>query len=101
MTEIVRDEEIRSGQPRLDGTRITVLDLKRRVIDAGDDPHVVAGEYEIGLADLFGALAYYYDNRERFAEREREAAVARREGEAATGELLRDIDGQDATEQAK
>jgi uncharacterized protein (DUF433 family) len=99
MTEIVRDDEIRSGQPRLDGTRITVLDLKRRVIDAGDDPHVVAGEYDIELADLFRALAYYYDDREAFAERERQATVARRAGEAATRELLRDIEGQDATEQ--
>jgi uncharacterized protein (DUF433 family) len=34
---IVQDEAIRSGEPRAEGTRITVSDLKRRVIDARED----------------------------------------------------------------
>lgn len=88
MTAIVRDEEIRSGAPRIDGTRISVLDVKRRVIDEGDDPHVVAGEYDISMVDLFSALTYYYDNREAFAEREAEYEAIRREGERRTSELL-------------
>jgi uncharacterized protein (DUF433 family) len=88
MAEIVRDDGIRSGDPRIDGTRITVLDVKRRVIDAGEDPHVVAGEYDLSVADLFRALAYYYDHRDELAERERETAVARRDGERRTRELL-------------
>lgn len=58
MEAIVHDEEIRSGDPRIEGTRITVLDVKRRVIDAAEDPHVVAGEYYISMASLFTALAY-------------------------------------------
>jgi uncharacterized protein (DUF433 family) len=81
MTTISQDEGIRDGSPRIDGTRITVLDLKRRVIDQGEDPHVVAGEYEIPLAELFTALAYYYDHREEFAEREQAYETARLEGE--------------------
>lgn len=88
MAAIVRDEGIRSGDPRIEGSRITVLDVKRRVIDAGEDPHVVAGEYDLSMADLFRALAYYYDHRDELAEREQEAASARRDGERRTRELL-------------
>jgi uncharacterized protein (DUF433 family) len=88
MEGIVRDEKIRSGDARIEGTRITVLDVKRRVIDAGEDPHVVAGEYDVSMTMLFTALAYYYDNRETFADREREFATARAAGEERTRELV-------------
>ena len=88
MATIVRDDDIRSGDPRVEGTRVTMLDVKRRVIDAGEGPHVVAGEYDVPMADLFRAMAYYYDHRDEFESREREAAAARREGEQATKELL-------------
>ncbi len=100
MTAIVRDENVRSGDPRIAGTRVTVLDLKRRVIDEREDPHVVAGEYDLSMADLFSGLAYYYDNREDFAAREHEAAAARREGELQTRELLRDEPDANASERA-
>lgn len=89
MADIVRDEDVRSGGSRIAGTRITVFDVKRRVIDGDEDPHVVAGEYDIPMADLFRALAYYYDHREEFTEREREFATARSEGERRTRALLR------------
>lgn len=84
MSGVVSDESVRSGEPRIDGTRITVLDVKRRVIDGGDDPHVVAGEYDLSMAELFHALAFYYDHRDQFEEREREAEAARQEGERRT-----------------
>jgi uncharacterized protein (DUF433 family) len=88
VTTIVSDDTVRSGDPRIEDTRITVLDVKRRVIDAGESAHVVAGEYGIPVADLFHALAYYYDHRDEFREREREAATARREGERRTRSLF-------------
>ena len=87
MAAIVTDDAVRSGDPRIEDTRITVLDIKRRVIDANENPHVVAGEYGVSMADLFHALAYYYDHRDALREREREAATARREGERRTREL--------------
>jgi uncharacterized protein (DUF433 family) len=95
MTVIVSDDGIRSGSPRIEGTRITVLDVKERVIDNDEDPHVVAGEYDVSLADLFRALAYYYDNRDAFRERERTRARERAQGELRTRELLADLDGED------
>lgn len=72
---IVRDEDVRSGDPRIEGTRITAPDVKRRVIDVS--------EYGFVIADLFRALAYYYDHRDELGEREREADAARRDDEPA------------------
>ena len=92
MPTIVRDDDVRSGDPRIEGTRITVLDVKRRVIDCDEDPHVVAGEYDVSMAELFSALAYYYDHRDELTAREREADRARREGERRTRELLEDAE---------
>ncbi|PSQ49394.1 DUF433 domain-containing protein [Halobacteriales archaeon SW_12_67_38] len=88
MDEIVSDDAVHSGDPRIEDTKITVLDVKRRVIDAGENAHVVAGEYDVSMADLFHALAYYYDHRNEFEEREHEAAAVRREGERRTRELV-------------
>jgi uncharacterized protein (DUF433 family) len=92
MTAIVRDPDTRSGDPRIEGTRVTVLDIKRRVIDADEDAHIVAGEYDLSMADLFHALAYYYDHRDELAERERERERARRDGERRTRDLLERVD---------
>jgi uncharacterized protein (DUF433 family) len=103
MSSIVQDEAIRSGEPRVEGTRITVTDLKRRVIDTGEDPHIVAGEYEISMVELFKALTYYYEYRELFAERERTAATERRDGERYTQDLIESVerDAAHSTEQAE
>lgn len=91
MSRIVSDEGVRSGEPRLEGTRVTVLDVKRRVIDENEDPHIVAGEFDISLAALFEALAYYYDHRETFAAREQEYATTRADGERRTRQLLGEL----------
>lgn len=88
MTNIVQDGDIRSGDPRVENTRITIFDIKRRVIDHDEDPHIVAGEYDLSMADLFHALAYYYEHRDDLEAREREAAAARKEGEQRTRDLV-------------
>lgn len=92
MMVIVRDDDVRSGEPRIAGSRITVLDVKRRVIDGDEDPHVVAGEYDVQVADVFTALAYYYDNRDEFEAFERTATDERREGERRTAQLLDEVE---------
>lgn len=65
-----------------------MLDVKRRVLDEGEQPHVVAGEFDIAVADLFRALAYYDENRERFQRREWADASTRADGEERTQTLL-------------
>ncbi|WP_434522826.1 DUF433 domain-containing protein [Halorubrum sp. AS12] len=92
MPSIVRDDAIRSGEPRLEGTRITVRDIKRREIDAEEDPHVVAGEYGISMAECFGALTQYSEHRDAFEDAERETERTRRDGERGNTE---DRDGSD------
>ena len=72
MTAIVRDDDIRSGDPRIEGTRITVHDVKRRVIDGDEDPFSVATEYNLDAGAVFSALAYYYEHVEEMREREAE-----------------------------
>ena len=62
MTSIVRDQKIRSGDPRIEGTRITVLDIRRRVVDDDEDPFAVASEYDLEVAAVFEALAYFYEH---------------------------------------
>lgn len=102
MVAIVSDSDIRSGDPRIEGTRITVLDSKRRVVDNGEDPHVVAGEYDVAVADLFRALTYYYDHREALETIECEVDASRREGEQRTRDLVDKMERGDVetTEQA-
>ncbi|MDR5674255.1 hypothetical protein RH858_14090 [Halalkaliarchaeum sp. AArc-GB] len=68
----------------MDGPRITVLDVTRRVIDEQEDPHVVAGEDDVSMAQLFTARSDDDDHREAFADREREFATARQNGERRT-----------------
>ena len=59
---------------------------------------MVAGEDDVSMAELFTALSYYYEHREAFADREREFATARQNGERRTRSLL--ADGSNATERA-
>lgn len=65
-----------------------MLDVKRRVMDVGEDPGAVADEYGLTLAQLFHALAYYYDNVDEMEAREREDRATRAAGEARTADVL-------------
>ena len=59
---IVKTEDTLGGKPRLEGRRISVLQIAEMVIDAGKSPERVADELEIGLDEVHEALAYYYRN---------------------------------------
>lgn len=55
---------IAGGKPRIAGHRITVQDIvvwHERLGLSADD---IATEYDLSLADVYAALAYYYDHRE-------------------------------------
>ena len=70
MRDIVCTDDVLGGDPRLNGTRLGVVHVKQRV-DAGDEVAQIAADYDIGLADVFAALAYYYDNPDVMGEIER------------------------------
>lgn len=64
MSQIVSTEDVLGGAPRIDGRRIGVHHIAKRVIDAGEPPEQVAADYDLDIADVHRALAYYYDHPE-------------------------------------
>lgn len=62
MADIVSTEDVMGGQPRIDGRRISVLQIVEWVLEEGMDPETVSSEFDLELADIYRALAYYYDN---------------------------------------
>lgn len=55
---------VAGGKPRIAGRRITVQDIVRwheRLALSADE---IASEHGLSLADVYAALAYYYDHRE-------------------------------------
>jgi uncharacterized protein (DUF433 family) len=54
---------VAGGKPRIAGHRITVQDVVVWHELMGLSADEIATEYEIGLADVYAALAYYYDHR--------------------------------------
>jgi len=61
MTNIVRSDDVMGGDPRIEGRRISVLQVADMVLDAGNSPEHVADQLGISLAEVHAALAYYYD----------------------------------------
>lgn len=59
---ISRDEDVLSGEPRIDGTRIGVIDVYDHVTAGGGDPASAAEAFGVSLDDIYSALAYYEDN---------------------------------------
>ena len=67
---ISRDTDILGGEPRIDGTRISVRHIAARVIDADQSPASVADQFDTSLSAVYEALAYYYDHIETMREYE-------------------------------
>ena len=59
---VVTTEDVLGGKPRLDGRRVSVLQVAELVLDGGDDPADVADQLGLSLVEVHEALAYYYDN---------------------------------------
>ena len=52
------------GRPRIRGRRITVQDIAIWHERLGKTADEIASEYDLTLADVHAALAYYFDHRE-------------------------------------
>jgi uncharacterized protein (DUF433 family) len=67
--EVVLDRHIeitpnvRGGRPRIAGTRITVADVVIMHLRLGQSLEAIAGKYDLDLAGVYAAMAYYYDHR--------------------------------------
>ena len=62
MSDIVSTPDTLGGAPRIDGRRIGVHHVTKRVVDAEISPAQVAADYDLDLADVYRALTYYYDH---------------------------------------
>jgi uncharacterized protein (DUF433 family) len=60
---IAIDPAIAGGKPRIAGHRITVQDVAIWHERLGKSVDEIAAEYELTLADVHAALAYYHDHR--------------------------------------
>lgn len=62
MSDIVSEEGVMGGQLRIEGHRISVLQIVEWVHEDKLDPETVATEFDLDMADIYRALTYYYDN---------------------------------------
>ena len=71
------DESAIHDEPHVDGSRITVRHVRSQVEECDLRPETVADRYDLDLADVYAALAYYHNNPEemRRVERDRERAI--------------------------
>jgi uncharacterized protein (DUF433 family) len=60
---IIKTEGVRSGKPRIAGRRITVADIAIWNIEQQMTVAEIAQEYDLAPAQIYAALAYYYDNK--------------------------------------
>lgn len=58
---MVKTAEVLDGEPRIEGRRISVLQIAEPVLD-GHDPAYVADQFDVDLAKVHEALAYYYNH---------------------------------------
>jgi uncharacterized protein (DUF433 family) len=81
---ITSDPEVLGGDPRIDGTRVGVLQVFELAVSGGYPPEDVADQLGIGLGEVHAALAWYYDHPEEVREvRERHREVERGLGDSA------------------
>ena len=56
--------ETRGGKPRIVGSRITIEDIVLMHLRLGQSLIEIAGKYDLPLAAVHAAMAYYYDHQE-------------------------------------
>ena len=54
---------VRSGKPRIAGTRITVADVVIKHLELGQSLEEIARMFHLPLAAVYAGMAYYYDHR--------------------------------------
>lgn len=64
MVEIVRTDGTLGGAPRIEGTRVGVLDVYELVVEGEHDPADIADQLDCSLAEIYASLAYYYEHPE-------------------------------------
>jgi uncharacterized protein (DUF433 family) len=74
---IETSSDVRSGKPRISGTRMTVEDIAEMNLKLGMSLIEIAGIYDLSLAQVYAAMAYYFEHRNEIEEQvaEEEAMI--------------------------
>jgi uncharacterized protein (DUF433 family) len=81
---------VRSGKPRIAETRITVADVAIMYLRMGQSLEEIAGKYQLSLASIHAAMAFYYDNRQEIDQRIAEAEAFVEADRLKTPSLLKE-----------
>lgn len=65
---ITTDPQVRAGQPCIAGTGIRVTDIVMANLFHRRTPDEISSDYELSLAQVYAALAYYYEHRSELDE---------------------------------
>jgi uncharacterized protein (DUF433 family) len=57
------------GKPRIAGTRMYVAAIAKMYLEMGESLEEIAADYNLSLASVHAAMAYYYDHREEIDRR--------------------------------
>lgn len=91
-------QNVRGGKPCISGTRIAVEDVAVLHLRVGQSVDEIAATYDLPLAAVHAALAYYYDHRDEIEARMQadDAFVAefRRQNPSLLQEKLRQLRGE-------
>lgn len=60
---ITTDPNVRGGRPCLAGTEVRVIDVVMAHLFHQRNPSEIAADYELPLAHVYAALAYYFDHK--------------------------------------
>ena len=82
--------EVRFGKPCIAGTRIAVEDVAVVYLHKGESLEKVALDYNLSLASVYAAIAYYYDNQEEIDRRQAEGKVFAEEFKRNNPSLLQE-----------
>lgn len=63
------------GKPRIAGTRMYVAAIAKMYLEMGESLEEIAAEYDLPLATVHAAMAYYYDHREKIDRHTAESEV--------------------------
>jgi uncharacterized protein (DUF433 family) len=89
---VVQTPGVRSGKPRIKGTRVTVADVVLWT-EQGLCPDEIVAEFpQLSLADVHAALAYYHDNQRLVDRQIRESCEFAARMKASNPNLPRDGD---------
>ena len=93
---VIKAPSICGGKPRIDGHRITVENIAVWHDRFGRSADAIASECDVGLADIYAALAYYFAHREEIdaSLRERRAFIEQLRQETPS-KLHRKLEGKE------